>query len=193
MDKFALKANKAAKALSATTTEYSNAALIYYQQGLSDEEVLKRTDTTIKLANVSRQSAETVSEWMTAIWNNFDNGTRSLESYADTITALGAATASSADEIAEGLEKFSAIAETVGLSYDYATAALATVTSQTRQSADVVGTAFKTLFARLEGLKLGETLEDGVTLNQYSEGLAAVGINILNANGELKDMDTILD
>jgi hypothetical protein len=31
MDKFALKANKAAKALSATTTEYSNAALIYYQ------------------------------------------------------------------------------------------------------------------------------------------------------------------
>jgi TP901 family phage tail tape measure protein len=155
--------------------------------------VLKRTDTTLKLANVSRHSAETVSEWMTAIWNNFDDGTRSLESYADTITALGAATASSADEIAEGLEKFSAIAETVGLSYDYATAALATVTSQTRQSADVVGTAFKTLFARLEGLKLGETLEDGVTLNQYSEGLAAVGINVLNANGELKDMDIILD
>ena len=193
MDRFAEKANKAAKALNATTTEYSNAALIYYQQGLSDDDVLKRTNTTIKLANVSRESAETVSEWMTAIWNNFDNGTRSLESYADTITALGAATASSADEIAEGLEKFSAIAETVGLSYDYATAALATVTSQTRQSADLVGTAFKTLFARLEGLKLGESLEDGVTLNHYSEGLAAVGINIKNANGELKDMDTILD
>jgi hypothetical protein len=56
----------------------------------------------------------------------------------------------------------------VGLSYDYATAALATVTAETRQSADIVGTAFKTLFARIEGLKLGETLEDGTTLNQYS-------------------------
>jgi hypothetical protein len=31
MAKFAAEANKAAKALSATTTEYTNASLIYYQ------------------------------------------------------------------------------------------------------------------------------------------------------------------
>ena len=52
------------------------------------------------MANVTRQSAETVSDQMTAIWNNFDDGTKSLEYYADVITALGAATASSSDEIA---------------------------------------------------------------------------------------------
>lgn len=33
MDKFAEKANKAAKALSATTLDYTNSALTYYQQG----------------------------------------------------------------------------------------------------------------------------------------------------------------
>jgi hypothetical protein len=32
---------------------------------------------------------------MTAIWNNFDDGSHSLEYYADVITALGANTASS--------------------------------------------------------------------------------------------------
>jgi len=32
----------------------------------------------------------------------------------------------------------------------------------------------------LEGLSLGETLDDGVTLNKYSEALAKVGVNILN-------------
>jgi hypothetical protein len=37
MAKFAKEANKAAKALSATTTEYTNASLIYYQQGLNDQ------------------------------------------------------------------------------------------------------------------------------------------------------------
>jgi hypothetical protein len=37
MAKFAEKANAAAKALSTTTTEYTNASLIYYQQGLSDK------------------------------------------------------------------------------------------------------------------------------------------------------------
>jgi hypothetical protein len=47
---------------------------------------------------------------LTSIWNNFDDGTKSLESYADIITALGVATASSTDEISEGLSKFSAVA-----------------------------------------------------------------------------------
>jgi TP901 family phage tail tape measure protein len=135
------------------------------------------------MANVTGESAEAVSNYMTAVWNNFDDGSKSLEYYADVMTALGAATASSTEEIAAGLEKFAAISETVGLSYEYATAALATVTAETRQSADVVGTAFKTMFARIEGLELGETLEDGTTLNQYSEALAKVGINIKDANG----------
>lgn len=193
MAKFAKEANKAAQALSTTTNTYAKAALIYYQQGLDDKQVKERTDLTIKMANVTGDTAKTVSEQLTAIWNNFDDGSRSLESYIDVITALGASTASSTREIAEGLEKFAAIARTVGLSYEYATSALATVVAKTRQSADVVGTAFKTLFARIQDLELGKTLDDGTTLGRYSEALATIGVNIKNANGELKDMDDILD
>lgn len=193
MEAFAERANKAAKALSASTLAYTDAALIYYQQGLDDSTVEARTDVTIKMMNVTGKSAEEISSQMTAIWNNFDDGTKSLEYYADAITALGASTASSSKEIAEGLQKFAAVADTVGLSYEYATAALATVVAETRQSADIVGTAFKTLFSRLEGLKLGETLEDGVDLNKYSKALQVVGVNILDANNNLKAMDTILD
>ena len=193
MAEFAKEANKAAKNLSASTLDYTDAALIYYQQGLSNEEVQKRTDATIKMANVTGENAESVSSYMTAIWNNFDNGSKSLEYYADVITALGAATASSSEEIAGGLEKFSAVAEQIGLSYEYATSALATVVSATRQSEDVVGTSFKTIFSRLQGVQLGETLEDGVTLNKYSEALAKVGIQITGTNGQLKDMDQILN
>ena len=109
------------------------------------------------------------------------------------MTKLGATTASSSDEIATGLEKFSAVANTVGLSYEYAASALATVTAQTRQSADTVGTAFRTLFSRLEGLQLGETADDGTTLNKYSQALMTVGVNIKDQQGQLKDMNTILD
>lgn len=192
ISKFAVEANKAAKALSATTSEYAKASLIYFQQGLDGNAVAERTATTLKLAKVVGESAETTSEWMTAIWNNFDDGSRSLENYADVLAKLGAATASSADEIAGGLEKFAAVAETVGLSYEYAASALATITAETRQSEDVVGTALKTIFARVENLKLGETLEDGTTLGQYSEALAKVGVNIKDSNGQLKEMDDIL-
>lgn len=193
MSEFAVQANEAAKALGSNTKSYAEAALIYYQQGLTGDQVTERTDVTTKMANVTGESAQEVSEDLTAIWNNFYDGSKSLEYYADVITALGAATASSTDEISEGLGKFAAIADTVGLSYEYATSALATVVAETRQSADTVGTAFKTLFARLQGLTLGETLEDGTDLNKYSQALAAVGISIKDQNGQLRSMDDILN
>ena len=193
MQKFAVQANNSAKSLGATTLDYTDASLIYYQQGLGQEEVEKRTNTTLEMANVLGTSAKEVSNYMTAIWNNFDDGSKSLEYYGDVIAKLGATTASSAEEIADGLEKFAAIGDTVGLSYEYATASLATVVAETRQSADTVGTAFKTIFARLQGLELGETLEDGTDLNKYSLALSKVGISIKDQNGELKKMDDILN
>ena len=192
MARFAKTANQAAKELNTSTNEYAKASLIYYQQGLSNKQVEERTRTTIKLANVAGQSAKTVSDQMTAVWNNFYNGSKSIEYYADVITALGASTASSSEEIAKGLQKFSSIAETTGLSYEYATSALATVVATTRQSADSVGTSFKTLFSRLQSLNLGETLDDGTTLNKYSKALETIGVSIKKANGDLKDMDDIL-
>lgn len=192
MDAFAQRANKAAKALSTTTTAYTDAALIFYQQGLGDKEVEERTNAVIKMSNVTGDSATEVSSYMTAIWNNFDNGSESLEHYADVITALGASTASSSAEIAAGLEKFASVAETIGLSYNYSTAALATIVANTRQSADTVGTGLRTIFSRLQGLSLGETLDDGTNLNKYSKALKTVGVDILDASGKMKNMDTIL-
>ena len=193
MAEFTDAARTAAKELNTTITEYAKASLIFFQQGLSGDAVKERTDVVIKMSQVTHESAQNVASELTAIWNNFDDGVHKLEWYADAITALGAATASSSKEIAEGLQKFAAVADTVGLSYEYATAALATVVAETRQSADVVGTSFKTIFSRLESLKLGETLEDGTDLNKYSAALLTVGVNIKKANGDLKDMDEILD
>lgn len=193
MAKFAASANASAQKLNTTTNAYAKASLIFYQQGLNDEEVKKRTDAVVKMSNVTKENMEDVSSYMTAIWNNFDNGSTSLEHYADVMTALGATTASSTKEIAAGLEKFASIGKTIGLSYEYATSAVATIVDKTRQSADTVGTGLRTIFSRLQGLSLGETLEDGVDLNKYSTALKTVGVNILDASGNMKDMDAILD
>ena len=193
MAKFAQYANQAAKSLNTTTTKYTDASLIYFQQGLSEQEVIDRTNVTVKMANVTGESVAEISEQLTAVWNNFYDGSKSLDYYADVMAALGAATASSSDEISQGLNKFAATAETVGLSYEYAASALATVTATTRESADIVGNAFKTLFARIQGLQLGETLDDGTTLNKYSEALDVVGISIKDQFGNMKNMDEILN
>ena len=198
MADFAKVANKQAKELGASTLDYVNGALIYYQQGLDDLETKARTDVTIKMKNVTGDSAEDVSSYMTAIWNNFNkDGEHAEEYYADVLTKLGADTAASTSEITAALEKYSAVADTIGLSYEAATAAATTLIDRTREAPEVAGTALKTVFARLQGLKLnGEvTDEDGVTtdLNKYSTGLASIGVQIKDANGELKNADTILE
>lgn len=193
MADFAKEANKSAKQLSATTLAYTDASLIYFQQGLDPAAVKERTDVTIKMSNVTKDSVEETSSAMTAVWNNFADGTKELEYYGDVITKLGAKTAASSSEITTGLSKFASIGKTVGLSFEYATAALATIIDKTRQSEDVVGTALKTIFSRIQSLSLGETLEDGVTLTKYSKGLQSVGVEVLNADGSLKKLDETLE
>lgn len=108
---------------------------------LSDAQVKERTEITTKMSNVTGDSGAEVSSYMTAIWNNFDDGSKSLEYYGDALAALGAATAASTAEIAGGLEKFVSLGDTIGLSFEYASSALTTIVAQTRQSEDVVGTA----------------------------------------------------
>ena len=67
MARFAETANNAAQKLGAGTNDYTKAALIYYQQGLDDMAVQARTETTLKVANITGQNAEAVSENLTAV------------------------------------------------------------------------------------------------------------------------------
>ena len=83
MERFAIQANKAAKALGATTKDYTKASLIYYQQGLSDQEVAARSEVTTKVANVTKQSADKTSELLTAVWNGYKVQASEAELYID--------------------------------------------------------------------------------------------------------------
>ena len=196
MYKFSKLANKQAKELSSTTLDYAKGALIYYQQGLDDVTTQERTDVTTKMANVTGDSVDEVSSYMTAIWNNFNKeGDQSAEHFADILTKLGAETAANTTEITTALEKYTGVANTIGLSYESATAAATTLIDRMRETPEVAGTALKTIFARMEGLKLeGSTDEGGTTtdLNKYSTALHQIGVEIKDANGDIREADEIL-
>jgi TP901 family phage tail tape measure protein len=144
----------------------------------------KKAAITIKAANASfGSSAKEMSEYLTAVWNSYQVGADELERYVDIMAALGANTATSMEEIATSMQKVAATSNTVGVSMEQVSSIVATVSSVTRESAESIGTSFKTIFARIGDLKLGETLDDGTTLGQYTENLAKVGVNIKDASG----------
>lgn len=193
MVKFTKQANAAAKELSTTTKAYADASLIYYQQGDSQELAAKKAAITIKASNASFEtSAKEMSEYLTSVWNSYQVGADELERYVDIMANLGAKTATSLEEIATSMQKVAATANTVGVSMEQVSSIIATVSSVTRESAESIGTSYKTIFARIGDLKLGKVDEDGVGLGQVSSQLDAIGVKILDESGNLREMGDII-
>jgi len=130
---------------------------------------------------------------LTATWNAFQVSSDQLEHYVDIMAALGANTATSLEEISEALQKVASTANVTGVSMEKMSSMVATVSSTTRQAANVVGTAFNTILGRISSLKLGETLEDGVDLTKYTQALKQIGVNVLDTSGNLREMGTVIE
>ena len=193
MERFAVQANKAAKALGSTTKDYTDASLIYYQQGLSDEETAARTETTLKAANVTAQSSQEVSEQLTAIWNGYKVTAEETELYVDKVAKVAATSAADLEELATGMSKVASAANSAGVDIDQLNATLATVISVTREAPETIGSAFKTIYARLGDLTLNGQDEYGVSLGKVSGQLHDLGIEILTNNGEMREMGDIVE
>ena len=192
MDKFAVKANKAAENLGKSTLDYTKAALTYYQQGLSDDEVAARTEVTMKASNVTGQSTDDVAEQLTAVWNGFKVAAEDTEEYVDKLAAVGAATASDLEELSSGMAKVASGAASMGVNIDQLTASLATIVSTTRQDASSVGTALKTIYSRIADIKAGS--EDAETsLGNYSGKMAELGFNVLDSEGKMRDLGVVME
>lgn len=191
MERFAVQANNAAKSLGQSTTNYTEASLIYYQQGLSDEEVKARAETTLKAANVTGQTGAEVSEQLTAVWNGYKVSAEEAELYVDKLAAVAATTAADLEELSVGMSKVASAANLMGVDVDQLNAQLATIVSVTRQAPESVGTALKTIYARMGDIEAG--LDSEVSLGDYTEKMAAMGVNVLDMNGELRDMGEVIE
>ena len=192
MARFAERANAVASNLGKGTTDYTRAALIYAQQGLGDKEVESRTAVTLKAANVTGQSTEAVSEELTAVWNGYKVSAEQAELYVDRLAAVASTTASNLQELSTGMSKVASAAAAMGVGEEQLAAQLSTIISVTKQAPETVGTALRTVYARITDIKAGVE-EDGTTLGQYSGKMAEMGINVLDAAGNLRDMGTVME
>lgn len=201
MERFAQRATDAAKELSASTRDITEGALIYYQQGDSDADALAKAKITQKAANVSQIDTTEASEYLTAVWNGYqvanqaaEEGMQVYEEYVDKLAAVAAKTASDLEESSVAMSKVASAANAMGVDFDQLNAQIATIVSVTRQAPESVGTALKTIYARMGDLSIeGGTDEFGVSLGEVSGQLEQVGIHILDENNNLRDMGTVIE
>ena len=194
MESFAKEANEAAKALGKTTTEYTDASLIFFQQGKTASEVKELTEATLLGANITGESVSDMADYLTAVMNGYVmEANRALE-VTDKLAAVGAATGSDFEELAIGMSKVASMAKVVGVDIDQLNGMLATVTTVTREAPETIGTTFKTIFARMSELKAGKEDEDGWTTGKVEEALNKVGMSVLDEEtGQLRDMGEVIE
>lgn len=193
MERFAQTAQKTAKGLGQGTVDYTDAALIYYQQGLSDEEVAKKTETTLKTANVTGKSAADVSQLLTAVWNGYKVDADEAELYVDKLAAVASTTASDLGELSTAMSKVASVASTTGVDIDQLNAQISTIISVTRQAPESVGTALKTIYSRIGDLKVDGVDEFGISLGKISSKLKTMGVDILDKNGDMREMGVVFE
>ncbi len=179
------------KELRVTAQDYAEASQIFYQQGLGDEEVARRSEITIQAAKAAGQSTSDMADQLTAVWNTYQMQGDELQRAASVGAKMGAETAVEFKDIAEAMQISASAAAQMGVSYDSLAAIIATVGETTKQSASVIGNAYKTIFSRFYNLKAaGE--EGAVELGQISNNLKQLGVDILDSSGELIELDNVI-
>lgn len=180
--------------LGATTKEVAQVATQFMRQGKTAEDAMTLTRAAISAAKVAGISATESVNYLTTALNGFRLSAEEAMRVSDKFASIAAQSATSYEEIAIALSKVAAQANMAGMSIDYTTALLAKGIETTREAPETIGTALKTIIARMRELTdYGATLEDGMSINNVETQLRYVGIALRNQNGELRSTEEVLD
>lgn len=181
------QAIKGSKDLRIAAEDYAKGALIFYQQGLNDKEVIRRNEITIKAAKAANQSIDEMSKQLTAVWNTYGMvGDEQLRA-ASVGAKMASQTAVDFSDIAQAMQTAAAPAAQMGVEYNQLAAIIATVGDTTQQSASIIGNAYKTIFSRFQQL-VSDGTDGEVTLGSVSKKLSNLGVQIMNSDGTLKNL-----
>ena len=180
--------------LGSTTKEISETATEYMRQGKTAQEALTLTQAAVSAAKVAAVSSSESINYLTTALNGFQLSTDQAMKVSDKFAAVAATSATSYEEIATALSKVASQANLAGMSIDYTTALLAKGIETTREAPETIGTALKTIIARMREISdYGETLDGSTDVNNVETQLAYVGIKLKDTNGELRSTEDVLD
>lgn len=195
MNEYAKAANEAAKAVGQTTVGMTNASLIFAQQGYDLNQSQQLATLSAKLANASQQDTAATSDQITAYMNAYglQDDMEALSQAMDNWARIANISAADVEEIALASQRAASMANAVGVSGEALAAQIATIESVTREAPEQIGNGLKTLYARFSDLKLGKDDEDGIGLGKVTSTLQAIGVQVLDAFGNVRDMDDIME
>ena len=189
-----------AQATGSTIKGSYEVAQLYYQQGLTDAEVMAATNETLKMARISNIEYSKATDYATAAIKGFGLAYQDLTHINDVYSNLAAKTAASTEEISIAMSKVASIAHSTGMELETTAAFLTQIIATTREAPETAGTALKTVIARFAEVKklisegeLTGTDEEGteIDVNKIETALKTAGVALRDTTGQMRDLDDV--
>lgn len=181
-------------ATSTAMTDVANLVTEYVRQGRTMKDALLLAEETAKAAKIAGISTRDSIIYMTSAINGFNLAVKDATRVSDIFANLAAVSATNYEQLAVALSKVSAQANMAGMSIEYTTALLAKGIETTQEAPESIGTALKTILARMRELTdYGKTLEEGTSVNRVESALRAAGIELRTVNGEFRNLEDVFN
>lgn len=189
-----------ANATGSTIAGAYQVAQLYYQQGLSTNDVMTATTETLKLARVAAIDYASATDYMTSAVKGFGLSYQDLSHIMDVYSNLAAKTAADTEEISIAMSKVASIAHSTGMELETTAGFLTQIIATTREAPETAGTSLKTVIARFaevkklvsQGVNTG-TDEEGteIDVNKIETALRLAGVALRDNQGQMRDLDDV--
>ena len=189
-----------AQATGSTIKGSYEVAQLYYQQGLTDTEVMAAANETLKMARISNIDYAAATDYATAAVKGFGLAYQDLAHINDVYSNLAAKTAADTEEISIAMSKVASIAHSTGMELETTAAFLTQIIATTREAPETAGTALKTVIARFAEVKklvsegkLTGTDEEGteINVNNIEAALKTAGVALRDTTGQMRNLDDV--
>jgi TP901 family phage tail tape measure protein len=175
------------------TSEIADVITQFLRQGRSIAEAMELAEVAAKSAKVAGISANDAVRFLTSAVNGFGMAASEAVDIADKFAAVAAQSASSFSELATAMSKVAPVAKSAGVGVDFMMGVLAKGLETTREAPENIGTAFKTIFARMrEVTDIGKATEDGMSLNRVEKSLQSIGVSLRDTGGQFRNLEEVL-
>jgi TP901 family phage tail tape measure protein len=175
------------------TSEVSGVVVEFLKQGRTMKDAMELAEVAAKSAKVAGISAQEAVKYLTSAVNGFGLAASQAEDIADKFAAVAASSATDFNELAIAMSKVSPVAKSAGVGVDFMMGVLAKGLETTREAPENIGTAFKTIFARMrEVTDIGKATEDGMSLNRVEKALDSIGVRLRDSSGQFRNLETVL-
>lgn len=160
---------------------------IFIRAGLNTEDALRRTEAALIAANVSELNVLDSTKLVTSAMQIFGNELSNEIEFLDVLSVTADNAATTAGEVARGFLRSGAAAQAVGVTFRELTAIIAATQEATQVGGSRIGSALKTIFARLatnsEQLReqanaLGATIRPGEDVFEVFRQLSEIFPNL---------------